>query len=80
MAKAIGSNEVVYAEVSDERGNLIRVYSQTYRGKTKVHVRRLWYPPDSLAPVPTRIGFALDEEHFREVMAGMMAAEQNLGW
>lgn len=80
MTKAVSSNEVVYADVSDERGNRIHIYSQTYRGKTKVHLRRFWYPPDALDAVPTRVGFAFDEEAFREIMAGLMAAEQNLGW
>lgn len=78
--KAQGSDEVVYADVADGRGNRIHVYSQTYHGKTKVHVRRFWCPPDTIEWKPTKVGFALDEEAFREVMAGLMAAEEKLQW
>ena len=76
------SDEVVYAEWEDGRGNLNRIVSQTYKGRPVIHLRRYWQPGgDGTDWVPTRVGVTIrNEAEFREVRTALDAAGRVLEW
>lgn len=75
------SDEVVYAEWEDGRGNRNRVTSQLYKGKRVLHLRRYWLPDGVSDWIPTRVGVMIrSEQEFVEVLAGLTAAGKELGW
>ncbi len=76
------SEEIVYTEWEDGRGNLNRVTSQDYKGRQVIHLRRYWQPNgEGTDWVPTRVGLMIrNEAEFREVMTALDAAGRELAW
>ncbi len=46
----------------------VRVYASTYRGKTKLHLRKFWLDPKEEAWKPSREGIALSKEELDQLM------------
>lgn len=54
----------------------IRVYASTYKGKTRVHLRKFWFDPKEEALKPSREGVALNREELVEALKALDAIQK----
>ncbi len=74
------SEEKVFGEIPDGRGNVIRVLTQVHKGKTRFHIRRYWMPDGAADWIPTKIGLTFNEDGVRELSAAIDEARRVLEW